>query len=72
MASTIVRFESSAFLPVGTPKTPVCITPVDNEERLHHRIVDACQTVRNYPGVFQRTRRSMSRALNIMEGILSR
>jgi hypothetical protein len=35
--------------------------PVDNEEALHHRILDACQTIRNYPGVSERTRSSMLR-----------
>jgi hypothetical protein len=35
--------------------------PVDNEEALHHRIVDACQTIRNYPGIFEWTRRSVMR-----------
>jgi hypothetical protein len=28
----------------------VCTVPVDNEEALHHSIVDAYQTIRNYPG----------------------
>jgi hypothetical protein len=35
--------------------------PVDNKEALHHRIVDACQTIGNYPDVFERMRRSMMR-----------
>jgi hypothetical protein len=51
MASTLARFESSGFLPVGTPKTPVYAAPVDNEEALHHRTVDACQTILNCPGI---------------------
>jgi hypothetical protein len=34
---------------------------VDNEEALHHRIVDACQTIRNYPGIFEPMLRSMMR-----------
>jgi hypothetical protein len=51
MASTHTWLESSGFLPVGTPKS-TC-SPVDNEEALHHRIVDACQTVRNYPGIYE-------------------
>jgi hypothetical protein len=61
MASTLARFESSAFVPVGTPKSLVYAAPVDNEDALHHRIVDACQTIRNYPGIFERMRRSMLR-----------
>jgi hypothetical protein len=35
--------------------------PVDNDEALDHRIVDACQTIRNYPGIFARMRRSLMR-----------
>jgi hypothetical protein len=61
MASTLARFEFSDFLPLRTPKTLVCAAPVDNEEALHHRIVDACQTNRNCPGIFGRTRRSIAR-----------
>jgi hypothetical protein len=76
MASTLATFESSGFLPVGTPKTLVYSAPVDNEEALHRRIVDACQTIGNYPEIFERMRRSMMRsasglALNLMEDILS-
>jgi hypothetical protein len=48
-------------------------TPADNEEA--HRIVDACQTIRNHPAIFQRMQLSMirwpRRALNLMEDILS-
>jgi hypothetical protein len=68
MASTLGRFESSRFLLVGTTKNScvcvcvcVCEAPADNEEALHHRIVDACQTIRNYPGIFERMRRSIMR-----------
>jgi hypothetical protein len=32
---------------------------VGNEEALHRRTVDACHTIRNYPGIFERMRRSM-------------
>jgi hypothetical protein len=35
--------------------------PVDNEEAFHQRNVDACQTIRNYPSVFGRIRRSKMR-----------
>jgi hypothetical protein len=34
---------------------------LDNKEALQHRIENACQTIRNYPGVFERMRRSMMR-----------
>jgi hypothetical protein len=33
--------------------------PVDNKEGLAIRTVDACQTIRNHPAIFERTRRSM-------------
>jgi hypothetical protein len=61
MASTLARFESSGCLRVGTPKTAVYAAPVVNEGALHHRSVDACQTIRNYPGIFGRMWRSMMR-----------
>jgi hypothetical protein len=41
--------------------TLVYAAPVDNEETLHNRTVNACQTVRNYPGIFERMLRSMMR-----------
>jgi hypothetical protein len=55
------RFESSGFLPVGTPKTTVCAAPVGSEEALHRGIDDFCQTIRNYPGIFERMRWLMMR-----------
>jgi hypothetical protein len=61
MASTLARFVSSGFLPVRTPKTIVYAAPVDNEEALNHRTVVVCRTIRNYPGIFERMRRSMMR-----------
>jgi hypothetical protein len=42
-------------------KPLVYAAPVDNEEALHHRVVDACQTIRNYPSNFERMRRPMMR-----------
>jgi hypothetical protein len=45
----------------GNLKTVVYAAPVDNEEALHHRNVEACQTIRNYPGIFERIRRSTTR-----------
>jgi hypothetical protein len=49
MASMLhARFESSAFLPVGTPKIHVYAYSVDNKRAIHRCIVDACQTIRNY------------------------
>jgi hypothetical protein len=51
----------SGCLSVGSPKTLVNAAPVDNEEALHNRIVDACQTIRNYPCIFERMLQSMMR-----------
>jgi hypothetical protein len=42
-------------------KTFSYAAPVDNEEALHHRIVDACHTIRNYSDIFERMRRAMMR-----------
>jgi hypothetical protein len=39
----------------------VYAAPADNEEALRHRVVDACQNISNYPGIFERMRRSMMR-----------
>jgi hypothetical protein len=63
MDSKLARFESSGFLPVRTPKTPVYAAPVDNEEALRHRIVDACQTIGIYPSIFERMRLSVMRSV---------
>jgi hypothetical protein len=40
------------FYLLGHLKTLVYAAPVDNEEAIHHRTVDACRTIRNYPGIF--------------------
>jgi hypothetical protein len=47
----------------GHLNTLVYAAPVDNEETFAHRIVDACQTIRNYPGIFDRMLRSMVRSV---------
>jgi hypothetical protein len=47
----------------GHLKILVYAAPVDNEEALHNRILDACQTVHNYPGIFEGMRRSMMRRI---------
>jgi hypothetical protein len=49
------------FYPWGPLKTLVYEALVDTEEALHYRIVDASQTIRNYPGISERMRRSMVR-----------
>jgi hypothetical protein len=58
MASTLARFDIYLWRHV---KTLAYAAPVDNEEALHLRIVDACQTIRNYPGIFERMRWSIMR-----------
>jgi hypothetical protein len=45
----------------GHRRTPVYAARVDNEESLYHGIVDACEAIRKYPGIFERMRRSMTR-----------
>jgi hypothetical protein len=45
--------------------TPVYVAPVDNQEALHHRIVDVCQTIRNYPDIFERMLPSMMRCVEV-------
>jgi hypothetical protein len=54
MASTLTRFESYGFYLWRHLKPFVYVAPVDNEEALHHHTVDACQTIRNYPCIFER------------------
>jgi hypothetical protein len=58
MASTLAGFCR------GHVKTLVNAAPVDHEEALLHRSVDACQTTRNYPGISEWMRRSMMRRVD--------
>jgi hypothetical protein len=57
----------------GHLKTIAYAAPVDKEEALHNHIVDACQIIRNFPGIFERMRWSWSgvwrHALNILKDI---
>jgi hypothetical protein len=46
-------------------KTFVCEAPLDSEEALQHRIVDACQTIRNYPGIFEWIQWPMTRRVEV-------
>jgi hypothetical protein len=62
MASTLARFESSGFLHLNTL---VYAAPVDNEEKFSHPIADACQIIRNCPGIFERMLRSMMRRVEV-------
>jgi hypothetical protein len=43
----------------GHQKTLAYAAPVDNEAALHHRIADVCQTITNYPCIFEWMRRPM-------------
>jgi hypothetical protein len=63
MASILSRFESCGFLPVGHLKPHVYAAHFDNEETFHHCIVDACQTICSYPGIFAQMQRSMIRCV---------
>jgi hypothetical protein len=45
----------------GHLTTLMYAAPVDNEDALHRRIVDACQSIRNCPGISERILRSMMR-----------
>jgi hypothetical protein len=65
MASTLARFESSEFLPVGHLKIHVYVSPVDNEEAFHNPTVEACQIIRNYSGTFKWMRRSMKKCVEV-------
>jgi hypothetical protein len=57
-------FNLPDFYLWGRLKSLVYAAPVDNEETLH-RIVYACQTIRNYPAIFERMWRSMMRRVEV-------
>jgi hypothetical protein len=61
MAPTLAIFESHWFLPVGTPKSP-CIYSSCWQGRC---TVDACQTILNYPGIFERMKQSLMRPVEV-------
>jgi hypothetical protein len=54
-------FNPLDFYLWGYLKILVYAAPVDKEETLHRRIVDACQTIRSCPGICERMRRSVMR-----------
>jgi hypothetical protein len=61
---TLATFEFPGFLRLWRhQKIPVHADPVDKEETLHYRTVDACQTIRNYLGIFERMWLSMMRCV---------
>jgi hypothetical protein len=47
----------------GYLKILVYAAPVDNEEALHRRIVDACQIIRNYHSIFGQMQWSMMKCV---------
>jgi hypothetical protein len=55
------NFNPLKICPWGLLKPLMYAAPFHNEEALHHRIEDACQTLRNCSGIFERLRRSMMR-----------
>jgi hypothetical protein len=60
-APSLCELSSSDFYMWGNLKTLVCSSPIGNEETHHRRIFDACGTIRNRLGTFERVRRSMIR-----------
>jgi hypothetical protein len=45
--------------------TLVSAAPVDSEQPLHHRTVDVCQTICNYPGILVRMLWTMTRRVDV-------
>jgi hypothetical protein len=43
----------------------VYAAPVENKQALHHHIVDACQTIHIYPGIFEWMQWSMMRCVKV-------
>ena len=59
--------RTSIFTPLDSyswrhSKTLVYSAPVENEEALHERMFDACQTIRNRPQTFESVRQSVVRS----------
>jgi hypothetical protein len=54
-------FNPLDFFLWGHLKSLAYAAPVDNEETLHHRVVDACQTIRSCPGIFEWMQKFMMR-----------
>jgi hypothetical protein len=57
----LINLNKLDFCLWGHLKTVVYATPVDNEEALHHRIADACQTICICPSIFEEMRQPMIR-----------
>jgi hypothetical protein len=47
-------------------KNFMCSSPVESEEDLIGRIVEAAATIRQKPGIFERTRQSLLRRCNFV------
>jgi hypothetical protein len=63
---TLIMTDGPTSWPVGTPKkTLVYAAPVGNKEALHHRIVDARQTIWNYPGIYEWMQQSTMRHVEV-------
>jgi hypothetical protein len=45
------KFEHEFYIRKQERRSFVCAAPVYNGETLHRRIVDACQTIRNYSDI---------------------
>jgi hypothetical protein len=65
MASVLATIESPWFYLWKYLKTLVYAAPVDSEHALHHRSVDIYHTIRNYPVILERMRRSMMRHVEV-------
>jgi hypothetical protein len=48
MTTALARLQSPGLSSVGTPKSFAFAVPVNNKKALHHRNVDAYQTILNY------------------------
>jgi hypothetical protein len=59
MASTLTGSQSSGFLTVGTPEIPCVCSSCRQRRGTSPSHCGACQTIRIYPGIFERIRRSM-------------
>jgi hypothetical protein len=54
----------------GHLKSLVYAVPVDNEEALHHCIVDACKTYGSYRSIFERMWRSTMRRVEVSMNLM--
>ena len=64
-APTIAWHKSFRFFVFGSRKTVMNSTSIGNENSLHQRAFDSCQTIRNPPRTFDRVRQSMIRLVRV-------